>query len=59
MQPCERCGAQAEGWKLLDYCLECSCTLCGECMQKGCCNNEPALSGVDSDNEVWEKESEV
>ena len=35
---------------LLDYCADCFKNLCGNCMEKGCCDNVPALSGQDEDH---------
>lgn len=49
MKRCQRCGAPPEGWKLHDYCANCSRDLCPECMQKGCCGKIPAESGKESD----------
>lgn len=46
---CENCGAQPEGYDLLDYCAECSRDLCPKCMKKGCCGHVPASSGLAAD----------
>jgi len=52
---CEHCGTtkpapDAADFALFDYCAECSRNLCDECMKKGCCGRNPALSGTDEDN---------
>lgn len=49
---CERCGAKPTGFRLLDYCAECSRDLCDECMEEGCCGNVPAISGNEDDEEA-------
>ena len=51
MHPCERCGKETDpdSYKLWDYCVVCSKTLCDICMEKGCCGNKPAKSGMDED----------
>lgn len=54
---CERCGARkprpiASPMELLDYCAKCSRDLCDDCMEKGCCGNVPAKSGMDSDSDL-------
>ncbi len=46
---CERCGAGAKGYGLLDYCAKCSKNLCDDCMKKGCCGIVPAQSGMGDD----------
>lgn len=48
---CERCGESPSGFDLLDYCGVCFKDLCDECMDEGCCNNIPAISGTQQDNE--------
>jgi len=48
---CEQCGAETDpaSYELHDYCAECGRNLCLECMEKGCCDNIPALSGMAAD----------
>ncbi len=46
---CERCGTEATGWDLFDYCANCSQNLCPKCMKQGCCDIVPALSGMEAD----------
>lgn len=50
MKRCERCGKSPEGFKLLDFCAECSRDLCPSCMEKGCCGHVPAWSGTEQDD---------
>jgi len=48
MSNCERCGrANPTQYGLWDYCGQCSKGLCDTCMEKGCCGNVPAQSGMD------------
>ena len=42
---CERCGANPTGMQLHDYCAQCSRNLCDACMERGCCGEQPAISG--------------
>jgi hypothetical protein len=49
---CERCGAKPSGYRLLDWCAECSRDLCPACMAKGCCGHVPAWSGMEQDDAV-------
>lgn len=46
---CERCGKQADGYDLHDYCAKCGMNLCDHCMQKGCCGQVPAENGSVAD----------
>lgn len=48
---CEGCEATTDpdSYDLFDYCFICSRNLCDECMKKGCCGHQPALSGFDED----------
>jgi hypothetical protein len=46
---CEKCGATAKGFGLLDYCAECSAALCDDCMARGHCGKVPAESGTERD----------
>jgi len=48
---CERCGASPEGFELYDYCAFCSANLCEKCMAEGCCDEKPAVSGMENDNQ--------
>ena len=50
---CERCGATVPGesYELYDYCAICFKNLCSTCMEKGCCGNVPAQSGMEADFE--------
>lgn len=52
MQKCERCGATAKGYDLVDYCAECGKNLCDGCMEKGCCGHTPARSGTEEDHGI-------
>jgi hypothetical protein len=52
---CERCGREAVGWDLFDYCRVCSRNLCPACMAAGCCGNVPAESGAEVDLEEDEE----
>lgn len=48
---CERCGKRTvpSGYEMFDYCAECSRNLCEACMERGCCGNVPAKSGMEAD----------
>lgn len=50
---CERCQAKppAGSFELFDYCAECGKNLCADCMEKGCCGETPAASGMADDEE--------
>lgn len=39
---CERIGVDGE---IFDWCAHCELSLCPRCMQRGCCDSEPAESG--------------
>ena len=47
---CERCGKGTQGYDLFDYCANCSRNLCAGCMEKGCCGQIPAASGMEADD---------
>jgi len=48
---CERCRrTHPNEYGLWDFCARCSKDLCDACMEKGCCKNTPALSGMEGDN---------
>lgn len=49
---CERCGRWPEGFRLLDFCAQCSADLCDKCMAEGCCGSVPAISGSEEDEEL-------
>ena len=48
MTACERCKADAnvDSFNLYDFCAMCSKNLCDDCMEEGCCENTPAISGL-------------
>lgn len=51
MYKCERCGSSPVGeFDLHDYCAVCGQNLCKRCMEKGCCKNVPAKSGMEADD---------
>ncbi len=39
---CERRGSAGE---VFDWCANCELSLCPRCMERGCCDSEPAESG--------------
>jgi hypothetical protein len=49
---CERCGKGTEGFELHDFCAVCGKNLCEGCMEKGCCGNVPASSGMEEAEEA-------
>jgi len=49
---CERCHKTTSGYELHDYCAECGKNLCEDCMEKGCCGNVPASSGMQAAEEA-------
>jgi len=50
---CERCGyvppEKHDG--LIDVCIECGKQLCVTCMEEGCCDSTPAVSGIEEREE--------
>jgi hypothetical protein len=57
MRDCERCGAKVtEPFALFDYCALCDKNLCDDCMQEGCCDEVPALSGIEADWSAGEQD---
>ena len=51
IQTCERCGKKAVDYHLHDYCASCGKNLCTKCMEQGCCDAVPAVSGMNDDEE--------
>lgn len=47
MNECSECRTETDSG--LDYCAVCSRDLCLRCMEKGCCGNVPAISGIEND----------
>ncbi|XXF80690.1 hypothetical protein P2318_13330 [Myxococcaceae bacterium GXIMD 01537] len=42
---CATCDERGEALEIFDWCAHCERSLCPHCMERGCCDSEPARSG--------------